>query len=218
MFLHEWGFLHSCKTRLDSMLKYMNVSAEKLKEKIIANITALSRLLRLLFFESNLISYIFSHFCRVNNLFFAPWIFGTPKFVRLFHVWLSGNIVFVLMATFAHLLISSCSRFWTPSSTDDYFQRMKFLGNQTDRIGFNSAVNSIIIFASCLFTYVNDMLRVEYNQRVIIRFLHNEAAEAHNTPRSFMDNLSKIVMHFEQSNSGLARYVAIIKTSMMKFA
>jgi hypothetical protein len=56
---------------------------------------------------------------------------------------------------------------------------MDLLESQTDRIGFNSAVDSIIIFPSCKFKYVHEKLRMECDQRVIIRFLHNERADAH---------------------------------------
>jgi hypothetical protein len=56
---------------------------------------------------------------------------------------------------------------------------MNLLENQINRIGFNSAVDSIIISPSCTFKYVNEMFRMEYDQRVIIRFVHNEGADAH---------------------------------------
>jgi hypothetical protein len=36
--------------------------------------------------------------------------------------------------------------------------------------------------------------------------------------RNFRHSLLKMLMHFEQSNSGLARYVVVVKTSMMKIA
>jgi hypothetical protein len=56
---------------------------------------------------------------------------------------------------------------------------MNTLENQTNRIDFNSAVDFIIIFPSCTFEYINEAFRMESDQRVIIRFLHNEGADAH---------------------------------------
>jgi hypothetical protein len=62
---------------------------------------------------------------------------------------------------------------------------------QTNRIGFNSAINSIIIFPSCTFEYVNETFRMGYDPRVIIRFLHNEGADAHNTTQKFQTQFSQ---------------------------
>jgi hypothetical protein len=92
------------------------------------------------------------------------------------------------------------------------------LESQTDRIGFNSTIDSRIIFSSCTFKYANETFRMEYDRRVIIRFLHNEDADADNITQRFHDSLLKMLMHFERSNSWLARYVAVVKTSMMKIA
>jgi hypothetical protein len=50
---------------------------------------------------------------------------------------------------------------------------------QTNQIDFNSAIDSVIIFLSCTFKYVNKTFRVEYDQRVIIGFFHNERADVH---------------------------------------
>jgi hypothetical protein len=68
---------------------------------------------------------------------------------------------------------------------------MDRLDNQTDRIGFNSAADSIIIFAFCTFNYVNETLWMEYDQRVIIRFLHNERADAHNITQRLQAQFSQ---------------------------
>jgi hypothetical protein len=57
---------------------------------------------------------------------------------------------------------------------------MDLLESQTHRIGFNSAIDSIIIFPSSTFKYIHETLRMEHDQRVIIRFLHNQGADAHN--------------------------------------
>jgi hypothetical protein len=73
---------------------------------------------------------------------------------------------------------ASHADFWTSSFRGDHLERMNPLESKIHRIGFNSAVDLIIIFPS-LSKYVNEALRMEYNQRVIIRFLHNERADAH---------------------------------------
>jgi hypothetical protein len=56
---------------------------------------------------------------------------------------------------------------------------MDSLESQTDRIGFNSAVDSIIIFRSCTLKYDNETFKMESDHRMTIRFLHNERVDAH---------------------------------------
>jgi hypothetical protein len=54
------------------------------------------------------------------------------------------------------------------------------LMSQTNRMDFNSEFDSIIIFLSYIFKYLNETFRMEYDQRVIIRFLHNKKSDTHN--------------------------------------
>jgi hypothetical protein len=68
---------------------------------------------------------------------------------------------------------------------------MNPLENQTDWIDFNSAINSIIICSSCTFKYIDETFRLEYDQRVIIKFLHNEEADTHDIIQRFQTQFAQ---------------------------
>jgi hypothetical protein len=53
------------------------------------------------------------------------------------------------------------------------------LENQTDQTSFNFIIDSMIAFPSHTFKYVNETFRTERDQKMIIRFLHNRRADAH---------------------------------------
>jgi hypothetical protein len=51
--------------------------------------------------------------------------------------------------------------------------------SEIDQIDFEYAIDNIIIFLFCTLQSVNGTFRVEYDERVIIRFLWNEGIDAH---------------------------------------
>jgi hypothetical protein len=59
---------------------------------------------------------------------------------------------------------------------------------------------------------------MEYDQRVIIRFLWNEGIDAHKIRHRFQAYFCKHDYALERFDSGLQRYGSVVKTSMMKFA
>jgi hypothetical protein len=63
---------------------------------------------------------------------------------------------------------------------------------------------------------------MEYDQRVIVKFLWNEEADARDIANrlqtDFRHNLLNMLINFEQFNSGLQRYGSVVKTCMMTFA
>jgi hypothetical protein len=63
---------------------------------------------------------------------------------------------------------------------------------------------------------------MEYDERVIIKFLLNERADAREIADIFQidcrHSLVNIFINFERFNSRLQRYGSVVKTSMMKFA
>jgi hypothetical protein len=58
---------------------------------------------------------------------------------------------------------------------------------------------------------------MEYDQRVIIRFLWNDRTDAHENRHRLQALFGEYVMHFKLFDSGLQRYGPVVKTSMMKF-
>jgi hypothetical protein len=71
------------------------------------------------------------------------------------------------------------------------------LESQADRIGFNYAVDYIIIVPSFTLKYINEIFRMKYDQRVIIRFLYNEGADADNIAQILQAQLFKMAIHFK---------------------
>jgi uncharacterized protein YydD (DUF2326 family) len=59
---------------------------------------------------------------------------------------------------------------------------------------------------------------MEYDQRMIIKFSVMREPILTTLCRDSKNSFSKIFIHFEQSNSGLARYTAVVKSFMMKIA
>jgi hypothetical protein len=115
----------------------------------------------------------------------------------------------------------------------DYLHRIDLLGLQTDQIGFNSAIDSIIILSSYTFKYVqirsNTFKCAQISANTLTRgsgwsmirewssdFSIMRKPMFTTLHRNFGHSLLEIFIHFEQSNSGLATYVAVVKTSMMK--
>jgi hypothetical protein len=59
---------------------------------------------------------------------------------------------------------------------------------------------------------------MEHDQRVIIKFLWNEAADASQIAARLQAQFAEHIYQFKQSNSVLQRYGAAVKTCMMQFA
>jgi hypothetical protein len=75
-----------------------------------------------------------------------------------------------------------------------------------------------MVFPSYTLKYVNDSFRMEYHQRVIIKFLWNEGPMPAKLQPECNHSLLKMFINFEQSNSGLERYSEAVKTCMIQFA
>jgi hypothetical protein len=60
-----------------------------------------------------------------------------------------------------------------------YLQSVDPSESQIDQIGFEHATNGIIIFPFCTLKSVKSTFQMEYDQRVIIRFLWNDGIDAH---------------------------------------
>jgi hypothetical protein len=90
-----------------------------------------------------------------------------------------------------------------------------------------------MIFPVWILKSIKNMFGMEYDQRVIIKFLWNEGTDACDIAnrlqtdcRQIADRLQtdskyylvNMFIHFERFNSGLQRYGSVVKTSMMKFA
>jgi hypothetical protein len=73
---------------------------------------------------------------------------------------------------------------------------MDLLESQIDRVGFNSAVDSMLIFASCTLKKVEETFRMEYEQRVIIKFLHNETIDAQSIGQTLQTQFTEDVYLF----------------------
>jgi hypothetical protein len=57
---------------------------------------------------------------------------------------------------------------------------MDALENETDRIGFNSSVDSVIIVLSDTLKYFHEIAKIEYHKRIVFKFLQNKGTDAHN--------------------------------------
>jgi hypothetical protein len=86
-----------------------------------------------------------------------------------------------------------------------------------DQINSEHAIYAIIIFPFCALKFVKATFRIEYDQRVIIKFLLNEGADARDIAdilqTDCMHSLVNMLINFEQFNSGLQRYGSVAKTS-----
>jgi hypothetical protein len=103
-------------------------------------------------------------------------------------------------------------------------------------------IYAIIIIPCCTLKSVKDTFRIEYDQRVIVKFLLNEAADARyiadretagrlqagrlqagrqaagRLQAGCRHSLANMLINFEWFNSGLLRYDSVVKTFMMKLA
>jgi hypothetical protein len=79
-----------------------------------------------------------------------------------------------------------------------------------------------MIFSIWTLKSVKSAFGMEHDQRVIIKFLWNEEADACKIAAKLQPNcmhgLLNMLINFEQSNSGFQRYDVAVKTCMMKFA
>jgi hypothetical protein len=68
------------------------------------------------------------------------------------------------------------------------------------------------------FKSVKSTFGMEYDQRVIIKFLWNEAVGLAILRTDFRHSLVNMFINFEQFDSGLPRHGSVVETCMMKFA
>jgi hypothetical protein len=68
---------------------------------------------------------------------------------------------------------------------------------------------------------VKSTFGMEYDQRVIIRFLWNEGSDARDIAErlqtDFSHNLMNMLINFKRFDSGLQRHGSVVKICMMKF-
>jgi hypothetical protein len=89
---------------------------------------------------------------------------------------------------------------------------------QADRIDFNSAIDSIIIFSSSNFKYINETFKISMIREWLSDFFIMKDLMLMTLHRDFRHSLSKMLMHFKWSNSRLTKQVTAVKTSMMRIA
>jgi hypothetical protein len=89
------------------------------------------------------------------------------------------------MRNFSNIVwsISTCpasrSEIWNSLFIEIYLQSMDPSESWIDQISFEYAIDGVIIFTFCTLKPVEGTFRMEYDQRVIIRFLWNDGVDAH---------------------------------------
>jgi hypothetical protein len=73
---------------------------------------------------------------------------------------------------------ASRAEFWSSYFTRAYLQSVALSESQINQIGFEYTIYAIIISPFCTLKSVKDTFRMEYDQRMIIKFLLNEGADA----------------------------------------
>jgi hypothetical protein len=99
-----------------------------------------------------------------------------------------------------------------------YLHNVQPSESSIDQIGFECVAFKKIIFPFWMPKSVKDPFMVEYDQRVINRFLSNEGIAANEIITRLQAQLLSMHTNLELFDSGLVRCGSVIKTSMTKFA